>query len=174
MASPPACGFMDISVTFWLCTRENSRIRLLAIVLSPTSILLPSFFRVLAAIEDQIREYGFTTGHKSYPDGELWTEPSDPPEFRRIRRILSLRNECPVCQTMLVVFSVPSSPCVLSVDHIPPGLISRIFTSAISAADTDRIYSKAISARSQDSRILQDLVQICHYGRYRFRWPSEG
>jgi hypothetical protein len=134
---------------------RNSPIRLLAIVLSPTSVLLSSFFRVLAAIEDQIRECGFTTGHKPYPDGEFWTESSDPPEFRRF---LSLRNEYPVCQTMLVVFSVPSSPCVLSVDHIPPSLVSRIFTSIISAADTDRIWSKAISVRSDDSRILQDLV----------------
>ena len=155
MASPPTCGFMDISATFWLGTRENSRIRLLPIVVSPTSVLLYSFFGVLAAIEDQIREYGFTMGHKPYPDGELWSESSDLPEFRRFP---SLRNEYPVYQTMLVVFSVPASPCVLSFDHIPPGLISRIFTSIVSAADTDRIWSKAISARSEDSRILQDLI----------------
>jgi hypothetical protein len=154
MASPPAWGFMDISVMFRLGTRENSRIRLLPIVLSPTSVLLSSFFRVLAAIEDQIREYGFTTGHKPYHDGELWIESSDPPEFRRF---LCLRNGYPVCQMMLV-FSIPSLPCVLSVDHIPPSLVSRIFTSAISAADTDRTWSKAISARSEDSRILHDLV----------------
>ena len=155
MASPPACGFMDISVTSWLGTRQNSHIRLLPIVLSPTSVPLPSFFRVLATIEDQIREYGFTTRYKQYPDGELWTESPDPPEFRRFP---SLRNEYPVCQTMLVVCGVPSSPCVLSVDHIPPGLVSRIITSIISAADTDGIWSKAISARSEDSRILQDLI----------------
>ena len=106
---------MDISVTSWLGTRQNSHIRLLPIVVSPTSVPLPSFFRVLATIEDQIREYGFTTRYKQYPDGELWTESPDPPEFRRFP---SLRNEYPVCQTMLMVCGVPSSPCVLSVDHL--------------------------------------------------------
>jgi hypothetical protein len=94
--------------------RENSPIRLL-----PTCILSPPFFKVLATIEGQKREHEFMMGHKPYPNGEFWTEPSDPPDFRRF---LSLRDEYPMCQTMLVtgrtVF-VSRSFCCLSRPHSP-------------------------------------------------------
>ena len=87
-------------------------------------------------------------GHKPYPDGKFWAEPSDPPDFRRF---LNLRDvdEYSVCQTMLVWFGVPSSFRVLSVASL--SLVFRTFASTISAADANRIKSRNTTARSKGS-----------------------
>ena len=78
---------------------------------------------------------------KSYPDGKIWTEPSDSLEFRRF---LDLTIGYSVNRTIWERFSVPSPLRALSIDRTPPSLVPRTFA-AFSTIDTNRIQLGYIS-----------------------------
>ena len=77
-------------MTVWPGTKGNLPIHPLCVILSPAPILLRPLFTVLSMIEDQKWEIGWSWSMGLYPDEGSCTEPSDPPEFRRL---LDLRIE---------------------------------------------------------------------------------
>ena len=83
---------MGILATFWSGAMTSLPVRVLSTVpsLSLALVLPLPLFRVLAVIK--IRNGGLICCRiwKPYPDGEPWTGPSDPPEFRRF---LDLRTK---------------------------------------------------------------------------------
>ena len=134
--------------------KENLLIHLLSIVLSPTPTLLPPLFRALAMVGIRGRESIGRGAWESYPNGEHWAGPPDPPEPRRFP---DLRTQFLVSQTMLMRFGVPSSLRVVIVERVSPSLISRTSVRAFPAIETNRIQSGYTTVRWEDLRPLYDL-----------------